>query len=89
MAEHNNQNLEQPNMNEPGRQNPDRERAVGAAAGASYEQTEAQALKAQRGGEQEDQIAGETAEGAQNQQRQNRNPSGHDPEGNAEGGDNF
>lgn len=92
MPENNNQNFDQPDMNEPEQQqqqNPNRERAVGAAAGAAFEQPEAQELKAQPGGVQEDQIAGETDRGAQNQPRQNRNPSGQDPDRNDEGGESF
>ena len=58
MPENNEQNFDEPNQ-----QNPSEERAVGAAAGAPF-QTEAQEMKAQRGGAQEDQIVGETAEGA-------------------------
>jgi hypothetical protein len=33
----------------------------------------------QRGGAQADQIGGETAKGAHNQDTENRNPSGHNP----------
>jgi hypothetical protein len=89
MAENNERNFDNRNLNEPEQQSPNRERAVGAAAGASPNQTEAQQMKAQRGGVQEDQIVGETSEGAHNQRRQNRNPSGNDPEHNAEGEGNF
>ena len=77
MAE--NEKLNQPNQ--PNQQNPNEERAVGAAAGAPN-QTDAQNLKAQSGGLQEDQITGQTSEGAFNQSRENRNPSGNKPERN-------
>ena len=83
MPENNEQNFDEPNQ-----QQPNEERAVGAAAGAPF-QTEAQEMKAQRGGAQEDQIVGETDRGAHNQSRQNRNPSGNDPDAGAQGGDNF
>ena len=83
MPENNEQNFDAPDQ-----QNPNEEKAIGAAAGAPF-QTEAQEMKAQRGGPQEDQIVGETSEGAQNQRRQNRNPSGNDAEEGAQGGDNF
>ena len=83
MPENNEQNFDAPD-----RQQPNEERAVGAAAGAPF-QTEAQEMKAQRGGVQEDQIVGEQAEGAHNQRRQNRNPSGNDPDAGAQGGETF
>jgi hypothetical protein len=83
MPENNEQNFDEPNQ-----QNPNEERAVGAAAGAPF-QTEAQEMKAQRGGAQEDQIVGETAEGAHNQRRQNRNPTGSDAEAGEQGGETF
>ena len=85
MPENNEQNFDEPNRQQPGE-----ERAAGAAAGATPQyQTEAQELKAQRGGTQEDQIVGERAEGAHNQRRQNRNPSGNDPDAGARGGETF
>lgn len=85
MPENNEQNFDAPD-----RQSPNEERAAGAAAGAAPQyQTEAQELKAQRGGAQEDQIAGETPEGAHNQRRQNRNPSGSDAEAGEQGGETF
>lgn len=56
----------------------DHSKAMGAAAGAPHT-TESQEMKAQRGGEQEDQIAGETPRGAHNQEQQNSNPSGNKP----------
>jgi hypothetical protein len=75
-------NLNQPNQ--PNQENPNEERAVGAAAGAPNP-TDAQDIKAQRGGEQEDQITGQTSEGALNQSRENRNPSGNNPDRNQSG----
>ena len=61
----------------------DQPRALGATAGAAFPNTtDAQQLKAQRGGPQEDQIAGETGRGAHNQKRENRNPSGSEPDRN-------
>ena len=81
------ENKEQ-NFDEPNQQQPNEERAFGAAAGAPF-QTEAQEMKAQRGGEQEDQIVGETERGAHNQRRQNRNPTGNDAEAREQGDDNL
>lgn len=73
-------NTNQPNQ--PNQPQPNEERAMGAAAGATPPTTEAQDLKAQRGGPQEDQLTGQTDEGAQNQTRENRNPSGNEPDQN-------
>ena len=61
--------------------NPNQEKALGAAAGAPYA-TEAQNQKAERGGEQENQLSGETDRGAHNQMNENRNPSGNAPDRN-------
>lgn len=72
MAEQNRQNLDEENF---GNQD---DRAAGAAAGAGV--TESQRMKAQTGGEQTDQLSGETPEGAHNQDRENRNPSGQHPD---------
>lgn len=83
MPENNEQNFDEPNQ-----QQPNEDRAFGAAAGAPF-QTEAQEMKAQRGGEQEDQVAGETERGAHNQGRQNRNPAGNDAEAREQGDDNL
>ncbi len=60
---------------------PDEAKTMGAAAGAAYA-TESQNMKAQRGGPQEDQLAGETDRGAHNQTNENRNPSGNAPDQN-------
>lgn len=57
---------------------PNQGRTQAAAAGAAYA-TESQNMKAQRGGPQEDQLAGETDRGAHNQTNENRNPSGNAP----------
>ena len=73
----NEKNLNQPNQ-------PNEEKAVGAAAGTPN-QTDAQSLKAQRGGEQSDQITGQTSKGAENQSKENRNPSFNDPDRNQSG----
>ena len=51
--------------------------AVGAAATPSKRQPDD--LKAQRGGEQSDQISGETQKGAHNQEMENKNPQGNKP----------
>ena len=56
-------------------------KAQAAAAGAAFT-TESQKSTAQRGGPQEDQLAGETDKGAHNQAEENRNPSGGEPDGN-------
>jgi hypothetical protein len=53
-----------------------------AAAGASADmpsQRQPDDLKEQRGGEQSDQISGETQKGAHNQEMKNRNPQGNKP----------
>ena len=56
-------------------------KAQAASAGAAFA-TESQKSKAQRGGPQEDQLAGETDKGARNETRENRNPSGNEPDSN-------
>ena len=48
----------------------------GAAAGAVPTGMTPDNVKGQRGGPQGDQIVGESPKGAQNQDRENRNPSG-------------
>ena len=48
--------------------------AAGASAGGTL--SESQRTKAQTGGEQTDQLSGETPKGAHNQDKKNRNPSG-------------
>ena len=80
MAERNDDRNQTPNQPQP----PDQPRALGASAGATAppNTTDAQQLKAQRGGPQEDQTAGETDRGAHNQKRENRNPSGSEPDRN-------
>lgn len=56
------------------------EKSRGAAAGANMQgQSD---VKAQRGGEQSDQISGETQKGAHNQEMENRNPQGNKPDQN-------
>ncbi len=56
------------------------DKSFGAAAGAQAEGTGPQEdLKAQRGGEQTDQITGQTEKGAHNQEMENRNPQGNKP----------
>ena len=59
-------------------------KAVGAAAGAptapeNRNQSEAQAVKQQRGGPQEDQLSGETERGAHNNEMRGANPQGNKP----------
>lgn len=54
------------------------EKSRTAAAGAQA-QTD---VKTQRGGEQSDQISGETRKGAHNQEMENRNPQGNKPDRN-------
>ncbi len=56
------------------------EKSRGAAAGANAQAQ--QDVKAQRGGEQSDQISGETQKGAHNQEMENRNPQGNKPDQN-------
>jgi hypothetical protein len=68
MADEKNMNQDAPNEG----------KALGAAAGAPFA-TESQNTKAQRGGPQEDQLAGETESGAHTQTNENRNPSGNAP----------
>jgi hypothetical protein len=65
--------------------NANQDKSFGAAAGAQAEGTSAQQpndLKAQRGGEQSDQITGQTQKGAHNQEMENRNPQGNKPDQN-------
>ncbi|CAN5324062.1 hypothetical protein BH18ACI2_BH18ACI2_29870 [soil metagenome] len=74
-------------------------RTVGAAAGSGQEdvqqagtgtsaegsQRQPPDLKEQRGGEQTDQISGETQKGAHNQEMKGRNPQGNPPDRNQRG----
>lgn len=55
----------------------DQNQSAGAAAGAVPSGMTPDNVKGQRGGPQGDQIVGETPKGAQNQDRENRNPSGN------------
>ena len=54
-------------------------RAAAAGAAAVPSQRQPDDLKEQRGGEQSDQISGETQKGAHNQEMENRNPQGNKP----------
>ncbi|MGH9903761.1 MAG: hypothetical protein ACRD68_18285 [Pyrinomonadaceae bacterium] len=68
------------------RKNTEQGKSFGAAAGAQSEtQPPRNDVKEQRGGPQEDQISGQTAKGAQNQAKENRNPQGNDPDRNQSG----
>lgn len=59
------------------------DKSFGAAAGAQAEGTGPQEdVGARRGGEQSDQISGETQKGAHNQEMENRNPQGNKPDRN-------
>lgn len=75
-------------------QNPNQNKSKGAAAGAAFTGGTARQgdVKTERGGEQSDQISGETQKGAHNQEAKNRNPQGnktdHDPRFRP-GGDTF
>jgi hypothetical protein len=70
MADENNMN--QNDTNKP--------RSMSAAAGAHTGGTARQGdVKSERGGEQSDQISGETQKGAHNQEMENRNPQGNKP----------
>jgi hypothetical protein len=61
----------------------DQNKSMGAAAGAHTGGTARQGnVKAERGGEQTDQISGETSKGAHNQEMKNRNPQGNKPDRN-------
>jgi hypothetical protein len=63
--------------------NANQDKSFGAAAGAQAEGTPPQEdVKAQRGGEQSDQITGQTQKGAHNQEMENRNPQGNKPDQN-------
>ena len=63
--------------------NTDQNKSFGAAAGAQFQGTGAQGdVKSERGGEQTDQISGETHKGAHNQEVENRNPQGNKPDQN-------
>jgi hypothetical protein len=64
--------------------NPNQPRSMGAAAGAQAESSARQPDDVQtgRGGEQSDQISGETQKGAHNQETKNRNPQGNKPDRN-------
>lgn len=54
--------------------------AAAAAAGAATPSArQPDDLMAQRGGEQTDQISGETQKGAHNQEMKNKNPQGNKP----------
>ena len=63
---------------------------VGAAAAAgaqssapvTQDATEAEAIKQQRGGPQEDQLSGETQKGAHNSEMRGANPQGNKPDRN-------
>jgi hypothetical protein len=62
-------------------------KSVGAAAGAhsapaNANADEAQHIKAQRGGPQEDQLSGETQKGAHNNEMRGANPQGNKPDRN-------
>lgn len=63
--------------------NTDQNKSFGAAAGAQSQGTQRQGdVKSARGGEQTDQISGETQKGAHNQEMENRNPQGNKPDQN-------
>ena len=63
--------------------NTDHNKSFGAAAGAPFQGTQRQGdVKSERGGEQSDQISGETQKGAHNQEMENRNPQGNKPDRN-------
>lgn len=65
------------------KQNDNRPRSMAAAAGAHREESARQPdVKSERGGEQADQISGETQKGAHNQEMKNRNPQGNKPDRN-------
>ena len=55
----------------------DEGRRQGAAAGAVPTGMTPDNVKGQRGGPQGDQVVGESAKGARNQDKENRNPSGN------------
>ena len=65
-------------MADENKDNPVKSRA--AAAGAPAEGSQRQGdVKSQRGGEQSDQISGETQKGAHNQEMEGKNPQGNKP----------
>ncbi|HEX8140982.1 MAG TPA: hypothetical protein VF553_00180 [Pyrinomonadaceae bacterium] len=68
-------------------------KSMGTAAGANAGGTARQGdVKTERGGEQSDQISGETQKGAHNQEAKNRNPQGNKTDNDPrfrEGGDTF
>lgn|GEM_PF-3537942 len=60
-------------------------KSMGAAAGASAPAQGSQRqgdVKSERGGEQSDQLSGETQKGAHNQEMKGRNPQGNKPDRN-------
>jgi hypothetical protein len=68
-------NTEQNDTNQP--------KSMGAAAGAQAKESARQPdVNATRGGEQSDQISGETSKGAHNQEMKGRNPQGNKPDQN-------
>ena len=75
-------------------QNTNQNKSKGAAAGAAFNGGTARQgdVKTERGGEQTDQISGETQKGAHNQEAKNRNPQGNkndDDQRFRPGGDTF
>ena len=60
-------------------QNTNQNKGKAAAAGAAFTGGTARQgdVKTERGGEQTDQISGETQKGAHNQEMENRNPQGN------------
>lgn len=59
--------------------NTDQDQTFGATAGGQIGTQGQGNVNAQRGGEQADQISGETSKGAHNQDMENRNPRGSKP----------
>ncbi|MDQ3753781.1 MAG: hypothetical protein M3371_03510 [Acidobacteriota bacterium] len=58
------------------------EQSSGTGTSAEASQRQPPDLKEQRGGEQTDQISGETQKGAHNQEMKGRNPQGNPPDRN-------
>jgi hypothetical protein len=54
-------------------------KSMSASAGANTGTARQGDVKSERGGEQSDQISGETQKGAHNQEMENRNPQGNKP----------
>ena len=69
------------------KKNTNQDKSMGAAAGANAGSPQWQSpdVKEQRGGEQADQISGETQKGAHNQEMKNKNPQGNKPDRNQRG----